>query len=69
VTCPHPEKIINGVYAHRYTPVAVSWSCTTCSTSGAIPWADATPEMRREATLAEMARQGDNEMHVWRADG
>ena len=45
-------------------PALILWNCP-CKTTRAIRWGDATRGQRVEAFMAEMARQGKNEMAVW----
>lgn len=45
-----------GIYGGLSDPKLIGYDCQGCGTSKAIKWADATPEMRREARLVEMSR-------------
>jgi len=42
-------------------PALILWNCE-CQSTRAIPWAESTRAQRVEAFLADLARQGDNEM-------
>ena len=67
LTCPHPSKIIDGIYRLdiHHPPVAVAWTCEACRTSGATKWAEATHQDRIAAHLAELARDSKSEMAGW----
>lgn len=55
MTCPHTNRVIDGVYSIKSVPVAASWYCADCRTNGATPWGDATDAQREQARLAEDA--------------
>ncbi len=60
-----PNPVIDGIWFAPYTsaPTHIAYRCV-CKTNRSIPWADASPAQRWQAYLAELARDGENEMMV-----
>ena len=64
MTCPHPERWIDGVYYFNNVPYAVAFTCLSCRTSGGKLYYDTTEAERAEANLVEASRDKESEAMV-----
>jgi len=57
------DPVIDGIWYRPFTdiPLDIAYRCE-CGSNRSIPWASATREQRRQAHLAELARDSGNEM-------
>ena len=74
MTCPHPcscghidpDPTFIAIQSDRGVPLLALFNCRACNSTRAIVWGKCSDEQRAAANLAELSRQGKNEMVMGR---